>query len=252
MKCKTGRLLIRYKTSPSHSFISNSSPLFPYSRASCTKHVFLFRKTYILGDTSSIYVPLEEEEKNASFISTTSCCGFPHCIQKQTRIDRVEETRQDRRRLEAATASQRARLLLEGTPPSRTHPRADRARARRAERLHPTPASSREPRKYGRVFLRSPACLVFHFCFSGSGRARGAERQRNVPALCRPAGDVRASHPGGRGAPSRRTQGKPLLKKKKKMTPSQPVLTLASSTTLFRNDGDDDNSLRTRWTPARP
>ena len=162
---------------------------------------------------------MEEEEKNASFISTTSCCGFPHCIQKQTRIDRVEETRQDRRRLEAATASQRARLLLEGTPPSRTHPRADRARARRAERLHPTPASSREPRKYGRVFLRSPACLVFHFCFSGSGRARGAERQRNVPALCRPAGDVRASHPGGRGAPSRRTQGKPLLKKKKKDDP---------------------------------
>ena len=103
------------------------------------------------------------------------------------------------------------------------HPRAPTlgrtARARRAERLHPTPASSREPRKYGRVFLRSPACLVFHFCFSGSGRARGAERQRNVPALCRPAGDVRASHPGGRGAPSRRTQGKPLLKKKKKDDP---------------------------------
>ena len=41
-------------------------------------------------------------------------------------------------------------------------------------------------------------------------------------------------------------------KEEKKMTPSQPVLTLASSTTLFRNDGDDDNSLRTRWTPARP
>ena len=161
--------------------------------------------------TRRVYVPLEEE-KNASFISILIVVDFNIAFKSKPGL--IELRRQDT----TVDASRPRPRASEPDFERGHHPRAPSGgpRARAASRETPShPAHSREPRNHGRVFLRSPACLVFHFCFSGSGRARGAERQRNVPALCRPAGDVRASHPGGRGAPSRRTQGKPLLKKKK-------------------------------------
>ena len=147
-------------TSPSvHSSLNSSlcSPI-PVRR---TKHVFP-SQTYILGDTSSIR-PLRRRKR---IVHIHHLLWISTLHSKATRIERVEETRQDRRRgrgrdREPASASRGDTTLAHW---------ADRARARRAERLHPTPASSREPRNYGRVFLRSPACLVFHFCFSGSGR----------------------------------------------------------------------------------
>lgn len=222
MKCKTEDYLFGTRRHPlihSSLILPLCSPI-PVRRVQNTSSSFAKRTS---SATRRVYTsPWKKKKKTHRSYPPPHVVDFHIAFKSKPGL--IELRRQDKTvdEVEAATASQRARLLLEGTPPSRTHPRADRARARRAERLHPTPAPSREPRKYGRVFLRSPACLIFHFCFSGSGRARGAERQRNVPALCRPAGDVRASHPGGRGAPSRRTQGKPLLKKKDDPVPTSP------------------------------